>query len=92
MHSVRILSLSIAIVLLLSACAQQSPARAQASASPLEGRRATLRCPAGTIMQCETRRTGRIRHGTFARNNDHCACIPEGMRTIDSPVIPGIRQ
>lgn len=73
-------------LVLLAACAQQP--QQQASSGSLEGRRGGLKCPAGMTMMCETRRIGRIRHGTFARSNDYCACVTDGMRTINSPVIP----
>lgn len=88
MSSVPIRISLLAAVILVAGCAQQPPTHAQASAGATEGRRATLRCPVGTTMMCETRRTGRIHHGTFARGNDRCACVPEGMRPMESPVIP----
>jgi hypothetical protein len=39
-------------------------------------------------MTCEARRTGRIRHGSFGKNYEKCACVPEGFELPPSPVIP----
>jgi len=53
--------------------------------------RVSVQCPASHTMVCEANKIGRIRHGTFARNTDKCACVPDGVATLDSPVIPTIR-
>ncbi|WP_156762862.1 hypothetical protein [Woeseia oceani] len=47
-------------------------------------------CPAGSTMTCEADTIGRIRHGTFAKNNEKCACVQEGTRSLESPAIPSI--
>ena len=49
------------------------------------------RCPAGMILQCEAKKTGRIRFGRIGNTNlENCACEPyQGMPT-QSPV-PGIQ-
>lgn len=49
------------------------------------------RCPAGYILQCESRNTGRIRFGRIGNKNlENCACEHyQGMPT-QSPV-PGIQ-
>jgi len=39
-------------------------------------------------MMCEAKNIGRIRHGTFARNNEKCGCVPDDARIMTSPVIP----
>lgn len=53
---------------------------------------ANMRCPVGQTMTCEANKIGRIHHGTFRKNYEKCACVPDTMRTLDSPVIPTIRQ
>ena len=49
------------------------------------------RCPAGYVLQCESRNTGRIRFGRIGNKNlENCACEPyQGMPT-QSP-LPGIQ-
>jgi hypothetical protein len=49
---------------------------------------ARVKCPAGHTMTCEARTTGRIRHGSFGKNYEKCACVPEGFELPPSPVIP----
>ena len=51
-----------------------------------------VECPAGHTLTCETRTTGRIHHGSFGRDNDRCACVSDDRGTMNSPVIPSIRQ
>jgi hypothetical protein len=51
-----------------------------------------VECPAGHTLTCETRTTGRIHHGSFGRDNDRCACVSNDRATLNSPVIPSIRQ
>ncbi len=75
----------LALVALLAACAQQ-PERT--SAGPELASRASLKCPAGQTMICEARSIGRIRHGTFARANDRCACVRQDLPALKTPVIP----
>ncbi len=53
---------------------------------------ANMRCPVGQTMTCEANKIGRIHHGTFRKNYEKCACVPDTTRTLDSPVIPVIRQ
>lgn len=79
-HGINILVLTAACTV-LGACAPQKP---QFS----EGRRATLDCPAGQTMTCEVSTIGRIRHGTFARSTDRCACVHDDGGTLTTPVIP----
>lgn len=71
----------LAALLFLGACAQSPKQQGERTAS-------TRVCPAGTTMMCEAASIGRIRHGTFARANSKCGCVPDGARTLDSPVIP----
>lgn len=49
------------------------------------------RCPAGYVLQCESRNTGRIRFGRIGNKNlENCACEHyQGMPT-QSP-LPGIQ-
>lgn len=51
-----------------------------------------VECPAGHTLTCETRTTGRIHHGSFGKDNDRCACVSNDRATLNSPVIPSIRQ
>lgn len=51
-----------------------------------------VECPAGHTLTCETRTTGRIHHGSFGKDNDRCACVSNDHDTLNSPVIPSIRQ
>lgn len=74
-----------ALVIAASGCAQQSQQRAARDAE-----QTSIRCPHGQTLQCETRRIGRIRHGTFGASNENCACMPEGMATLETPKIPSI--
>ncbi|MEQ8206396.1 MAG: hypothetical protein RIA65_09495 [Woeseia sp.] len=69
-------------LLLLGACAQD-PMHKDAG-------RTSLHCPAGSTMTCEVDTIGRIRHGTFAKNNEKCACVQEGTRSLESPAIPSV--
>lgn len=78
--------LAAALTIAASGCAQQSQQRAARDAE-----RITFRCPAGQTLHCETRRIGRIRHGTFGASNENCACIPDGMPTLETPKIPSIQ-
>jgi len=77
--------LAAALAIAASGCAQQSQQRAARDAD-----QASFRCPHGQTLHCETRRIGRIRHGTFGASNENCACIPEGMETLETPKIPAI--
>ena len=47
-------------------------------------------CPVGSTLTCEANQIGRMRHGTFSRNTDKCACVQDGGRALNSPVIPAI--
>lgn len=77
-------ALTLAGSLVLSGCATGTGAAASSQAN--------MRCPIGQTMTCEANKIGRIHHGTFRKNYDKCACVPETTRTLDSPVIPVIRQ
>ncbi|MGB5345155.1 MAG: hypothetical protein WBN23_03225 [Woeseia sp.] len=79
----RSVSTALSFALLVAACAPQTPKFAEANAQ-------RVNCPGGTTMMCEAKTIGRIRHGTFARANDKCACVPDDSRMINSPVIPAI--
>lgn len=68
------------ICLLLGACAQ-SPMHKDAG-------KVAQHCPAGTTLTCEANQIGRIRHGSFSKSNDRCACVQDGGRALNSPVIP----
>jgi hypothetical protein len=68
---------------LLGACASDSGERTTRDEAP--------RCPAAHTLTCEAKSTGRIHHGTFRKDYDRCACVPEGRGSLDSPVIPVIR-
>jgi hypothetical protein len=51
----------------------------------------TVRCPAGYMMVCEARKTGRIRFGRIGKENlDSCACEPESSGRPARTVIPSI--
>lgn len=73
------------LLLLVGGCASQSNSGPQAAAA------IGIQCPAGHTLTCEARSTGRIHHGSFRKDNDHCACVREGFDLPASPVIPGIR-
>lgn len=77
---------TLGLLLLVAGCASQPQPRQNASATGIQ-------CPAGNTLTCEARTTGRIYHGSFSnsKDNDHCACVPEGFELPASPVIPGIR-
>lgn len=77
-------ALTLAGSLALSGCATGTGTAAATQAN--------MRCPVGQTMTCEANKIGRIHHGTFRKNYDKCACVPETTRTLDSPVIPVIRQ
>lgn len=77
-------TLMLAGSLTLSGCAT--------GASTAAATQANMRCPVGQTMTCEANKIGRIHHGTFRKNYEKCACVPDTMRTLDSPVIPAIRQ
>ncbi|MDZ7644596.1 MAG: hypothetical protein U5K76_10490 [Woeseiaceae bacterium] len=57
-----------------------------------DANRVSADCPAGQNKVCEVDRIGRIHHGTFANSSSKCACVPDDGRSLDSPVIPTIRQ
>ena len=49
------------------------------------------RCPAGYVLQCESRNTGRIRFGRIGNKNlENCACEHYQSMPTQSPV-PGIQ-
>ncbi|HZW59724.1 MAG TPA: hypothetical protein VFE85_05465 [Woeseiaceae bacterium] len=83
LHPLLVLSLPV-----LAACA----AGAGTPRADAIERGARLRCPAGHTLTCEANRIGRIFQGTFAKNTDKCACVPDNGRSLESPVIPTIRQ
>lgn len=80
----RTLVLAVSLAFLFTACAPQTPKFANSKAKRID-------CPGGTTMMCEANTIGRIRHGTFARANDKCSCVPDDSRMINSPVIPTIQ-
>ena len=75
--------LPLSLVLILAAGCTSNPQQAQRTEAE-----AAARCPSGHTMTCEARRTGRIRHGSFGKNYEKCACVPEGFELPPSPVIP----
>lgn len=77
--------LVIAPCLIAAGCASNPPERQASNAVGVE-------CPAGHTLTCEARTTGRIHHGSFRKDNDHCACVSEEHDPMVSPVIPSIRQ
>lgn len=78
--------LPLSLVLILAAGCSSNPRQPQ-QAQRTEAE-AAARCPSGYTMTCEARRTGRIRHGSFGKNYEKCACVPEGFELPPSPVIP----
>ena len=66
---------AIALALLLQGCAT--------STDPLKEEVASRSCPAGEILICDTRSSGRISDGRFGRNSagggrrNRCGCEPE---------------
>lgn len=74
----------VAALLVVAGCAQNPMHR--------DAGRVDLKCPPSHNMVCEANKIGRIRHGTFAHETDKCACVPDTGRTLESPVIPTIRQ
>jgi hypothetical protein len=52
------------------------------------GPAAGLSCPADYTVTCEVRTTGRIHHGSFGKNYDSCACVPNSSHAQTTPVIP----
>ena len=83
-YACRILALA-AILVAISGCAPQEPRYRTEQ-------RASLKCPAGHTLTCEAKKIGRIRHGTFARDNDRCGCVPDSGPILQTPVIPSTRQ
>ena len=80
-------------LLALCACASTGDDRRDESLLYEEStaRTSAPRCPAGLVLQCESRKVGRIRFGRIGNKNlENCACEPyQGMPT-QSPV-PGIQ-
>lgn len=72
----------VALGVLLGACAQ-GPMHKDAG-------KVAQHCPAGATLTCEADTIGRLRHGTFAKKANKCACVQDGSRTIQSPAIPTI--
>lgn len=72
----------IALLLLVTACTA-NPQQPRSTSTE-----ARMNCPAGHTMTCEARTTGRIRHGSFGKNYEKCACVAEGFELPPSPVIP----
>jgi hypothetical protein len=51
-------------------------------------RQEAIQCPPGFTVTCEVRSLGRIRHGTFGRNYESCACVSSDLQSETTPVIP----
>lgn len=79
------IGLLLAPMLALQGCTTAGPMHKDAN-------RVSLQCPQGHTMQCEANRIGRIRHGSFGKDNDRCACVPDNGRMIESPKIPAIHR
>ncbi|HEX7719373.1 MAG TPA: hypothetical protein VF389_06175 [Woeseiaceae bacterium] len=75
--------LPVAALLIVSTGCTSNPQ--QAGEAQTEAR---VKCPAGHTMTCEARTTGRIRHGSFGKNYEKCACVAEGFELPPSPMIP----
>lgn len=76
-----------ALLILIAGCAS-NPRTEQHASSNAVG----IQCPAGHTLTCETRTTGRIRHGSFGKDNERCACVSQDHAPMVSPAIPSIRQ
>jgi hypothetical protein len=51
---------------------------------------ASYRCPSGYVLQCETKRVGRIRFNSIGTQNlESCSCGVNNMPSTQSP-LPGI--
>jgi len=51
----------------------------------------TYKCPAGQVLNCEARKTGRIRFGRMGNKNlENCACEEYMGMPTQSP-LPGIQ-
>ena len=69
----------------------QASAASTAEDHPYKGQR-TPRCQSGHTLQCEVRRTGRIRFSGFAKKNlENCACVPFEGAPLQS-AIPGLER
>ena len=79
-------SLATGFVLLLGGCASN----AEKDKMGDEAAAPKIRCPAGYMMICEAKKTGRIRFGRIGKDNlDSCACQPEyGSGRPEPRVIP----
>ncbi len=75
------------LLLLLGGCAANTE---KDSTNDSAANAQNIRCPAGYMMICEAKKTGRIRFGRLGKDNlDSCACQPEyGSGRPESPVIP----
>jgi hypothetical protein len=73
---------AIVLLALATGCAS-NPGHAPQAANAVGAK-----CPAGTTLTCEARTTGRIHHGTFAKDNDRCACVRDYDDLPESPAIP----
>jgi hypothetical protein len=75
------------LLLLLGGCAANTE---KDSINDSAANAPNIRCPAGYMMICEAKKTGRIRFGRLGKDNlDSCACQPEyGSGRPESPVIP----
>ena len=78
-----------AVFLLLAGCAANADKDATGDSAASAPK---IRCPAGYMMICEAKKTGRIRFGRLGKDNlDSCACQPEyGTGRPQPAVIPGV--
>ena len=80
-------SVATVTMLLLGGCASNAE-KDLMSDEPTEPK---FRCPAGYMMICEAKKTGRIRFGRIGKDNiDSCACEPESTGRPSRTVIPGV--
>lgn len=78
------------LLLGLAACASNSDKPPSATYESSTAKSESIRCPAGQVLTCEARRTGRIRFGKMGGNNlESCSCEAESGVPINSP-LPGI--
>ena len=78
---------AVALMLLLGGCASNAEKDVTTEQATTQAK--SIRCPAGYMMICEAKKTGRIRFGRIGKDNlDSCACEPENTGRPAKPMIP----
>lgn len=68
----------VALALILGACASDPDKQPSENYEEVAAKSQAVTCPAGHVLICESRRTGRIRFGTIGgKGLEKCACEPD---------------